>query len=121
MTKKKNRYLDSVMNPHSDIHEKFLNQTPPPPKMKALTKKELREQQWYDKMKKHIGEAKDSYKNWNPFEIDGNEKCTEDPYKTILVANLAYATDEDRLREVFEIYGHIKSVILDFVGGSLKI
>jgi RNA recognition motif-containing protein len=116
MTKKKNRYLDSVMNPHSDIHEKFLNQTLPPPKMKALTKKELREQQWYDKMKKHIGEAKDSYKNWNPFEIDGNEKCTEDPYKTIIVANLAYATDEDRLREVFEIYGHIKSVILDFVG-----
>merc|ERR1711935_38 len=112
MTKKRNRYLDSVMNSHSDIHDQFLNQSAPPTRMKPLEKKELREQQWYDKMKKHITESKEEYKKWNPFEIDGNDKCTEDPYKTIIVANLAYATDEDRLREVFEIYGPIKTIRL---------
>jgi len=61
-------------------------------------------------MKSHIAKIKEEYKKWNPFVTSDN--VTEDPYKTIIVANLAFTTTEERLREVFEMYGHIKNVIL---------
>lgn len=61
-------------------------------------------------MKIHVQTIKEEYKKWNPH--TPIKTITEDPYKTIIVGNLAFTTDEERLTEVFEIYGHIKKVFI---------
>jgi len=107
-----------------DVLSKFLNQSPPPEKPKPLTKKESSEQQWQNRMKNHIKHKSNEYKKWNPFDLQSNDYqeqvITDDPYKTIIVANLNYSTDEEKLREIFGMYGPIKQVrlITDKAGES---
>lgn len=45
--------------------------------------------------------------DWNPF---SDEKCTSDPYKTLIISNISYNVNETKLKENFKIYGPVKSV-----------
>ncbi|CAK90444.1 unnamed protein product (macronuclear) [Paramecium tetraurelia] len=67
--------------------------------LKILKKQEMRRQ--------HSEEVRKRLQTWNPFE-DAN--ITSDPYKTLFVGRLNFATTDKKLRKEFEEYGPIKSV-----------
>ncbi|KAH6599054.1 hypothetical protein BASA50_003263 [Batrachochytrium salamandrivorans] len=46
---------------------------------------------------------------WDPHK---DEKATAEPYKTLFVSRLSYATTEKSLRKEFEAFGEVKSVIV---------
>ncbi|CAD8169091.1 unnamed protein product [Paramecium pentaurelia] len=60
-----------------------------------------------EKKRQHSEEVKKRLQTWNPFE-DSN--ITSDPYKTLFVGRLNFATTDKKLRREFEEYGPIKSV-----------
>lgn len=55
-----------------------------------------------ENMKQHIKQQKLDIKKWNPL-VDPN--AVGNTYKTIFVGRLNYATEEERLRNEFEIFG----------------
>ncbi|CAD8080782.1 unnamed protein product [Paramecium primaurelia] len=68
----------------------------PPKILKRLEKKHL-----------HNEELKKLLQLWNPFE---DPNITSEPYKTLFVSRLNYATTDKKLRKEFEEYGPIKSI-----------
>ncbi|CAD8186603.1 unnamed protein product [Paramecium pentaurelia] len=61
----------------------------------------------YEKRRQHSEEVKKRLQTWNPFE---DPNITSDPYKTLFVGRLNFATTDKKLRKEFEEYGPIKSV-----------
>ncbi|CAD8183474.1 unnamed protein product [Paramecium octaurelia] len=67
--------------------------------LKVLKKQERKRQ--------HSEEVKKRLQTWNPFE---DPNISSDPYKTLFVGRLNFATTDKKLRKEFEEYGPIKSV-----------
>jgi len=72
------------------------------------TKSQKKERLKKEKQEKYKLKLEELCKQWKPKENKKNK--TVNPYKTLFVARLNYATTEDRLKREFEIYGPIVNI-----------
>ncbi|XP_035215178.1 U1 small nuclear ribonucleoprotein 70 kDa-like [Stegodyphus dumicola] len=91
----------------------FVNQfedpknTPPP--LRIETREERQERKRKEKAEQVAYKLEQDIALWSPA---GNPAATTDPYKTLFVARVNYDTSESKLRREFEIYGHIKKIVI---------
>eukprot|EP01029_Cantina_marsupialis_P029793 TRINITY_DN782217_c0_g1_i1.p1 TRINITY_DN782217_c0_g1~~TRINITY_DN782217_c0_g1_i1.p1 ORF type:complete len:327 (+),score=107.54 TRINITY_DN782217_c0_g1_i1:140-1120(+) len=93
----------------------------PPPRLVNETTKERRERLKKGKEASHESQLIESRKKWNPTkDLENKPSATADPYKTIFVGRLDYATTERDLKRFFERVGPVKAVCLihDLEGNS---
>src|SRR6056297_3127844 len=70
----------------------------PPPRERFLSYKERKAAERAALMKVHAEKVEMEVEDWDPKK---DEKATEDPYKTLMVARLSYDTTEKKLRREF--------------------
>ncbi|KFM81237.1 U1 small nuclear ribonucleoprotein, partial [Stegodyphus mimosarum] len=91
----------------------FVNQfedpknTPPP--LRIETREERQERKRKEKAEQVAYKLEQDIALWSPA---ANPAATTDPYKTLFVARVNYDTSESKLRREFEVYGHIKKIVI---------
>ena len=119
------RTYGGIFDENSSVWEKFKTMKSRP-REEFIPKKEQRKIEWNKKLEEHIKKVKEEYKKCkmklynvgNPHE---HEDVTNDPYKTIIVAQLEFSVDEDRLKKEFKPYGPIERVSLVFFNIKVKL
>jgi len=109
--KQKCRKMDPVLNGYLNFSEK-VDPEEPPEKIHIESRLERKRRFLQEREEKHRQQIKDALAEWNPFEKEGKEEFTTDPFKTLFVARLSFETNEKKLRKEFEPYGEIKNVII---------
>ncbi|EGR29151.1 u1 small nuclear ribonucleoprotein 70 kda, putative [Ichthyophthirius multifiliis] len=105
--KLKCRNLDPLSsNGLLDYMKSKFERGPPPPLAKVETPREKIKREKQEKRQKQKQLIKQNLMEWNPFE---DSKITSDPYKTLVLNNISYNANEQKIKEHFKMYGPIKS------------
>ena len=75
--------------------------------VKVVTPTEKRKQMVLERLERHKAKRAEQIREWDPLK---NEKVTTDPFKTLFVARLSFATTPETLKRQFSPFGHINQV-----------
>lgn len=89
-------------------------------KYKNIKSPEEKEENWKNRMEKHIKNKKTEYKQWLASERFNNKNKTGNAFQTLIVYNLSYRVEEEKLKSKLKEFGEIVSckIIKDQNGKS---